>query len=166
MRPRFASAPVRLPPPRRGPVSDEDAFWDILDRRGRRIAKGITLAQVRARRQHGLMPNAALMAREGTSEWHPIDEVLLRARTHETLWYVTRPGGAVVGPVDTDRIRRGLREGLVPVDSMVCRAGTKSWVRIDAVAAFADAATEAEFDAAATTMHSAVRSVGWSFETW
>lgn len=159
MRPRLVSAPVRLA----SHVGDEDAFWDVLDRRGRRVAKGITLAQVRARRDHGLMPNAALIARENTTEWHPIEEVLLRQKTKQTLWYVTRPGGSVVGPVDTDRVRRGLREGMVPVDSIVCRAGSMSWVRIDAVLEFADAVNEVEFDAAATTSHSAVR---WSFETW
>ncbi len=159
MRPRFASAPVRLA----SHVADEEAFWDVLDRRGRRVARGITLAQVRARREHGLMPNAALIAREDTTEWEPIEDVLLRASTRQALWYVTRPGGAIVGPVDTDRVRRGLREGMVPVDSIVCRAGSMSWVRIDAVSAFADAVNEAEFDAAATTAHSAVR---WSFETW
>lgn len=158
MRPRFASAPVRLG----SFVADEEAFWDVLDRRGRRIAKGITFAQVRARRQNGLMPNACLVAREDTTEWQPIDEVLAR-RPQQALWYVTRPGGSIVGPVDTDRLRRGLSEGMVPIDSIVCRAGSMSWVKIANVSAFADVVEEASFDAAATTMHSAVR---WSFETW
>lgn len=160
MRPRFASAPLRLAPR----LVDEDAFWDVLDRRGQCVARGITLTQVRARRDGGLMPNAALIARENTTEWQPLDEVLQRSRVTGPLWYVTRAGGAIVGPVDTELVRRGLIEGMVPVDSVVCRAGTMSWVRIAKVAAFADAAAEAEFDASATTAHSAVR---WSFdEPW
>lgn len=155
MRPRFASAPLRLAPR----LADEDAFWDVLDRRGQRVARGISLAQVRARRTAGLMPNAMLIARENTTEWHPIDEVLERTRAR-VRWYVTRPGGQVVGPVDTELVRRGIREAMVPVDSMVCRAGTSAWVSISSISAFADAVSEAEFDASATTTHSAVR---WSF---
>lgn len=158
MRPRFASAPLR-PAPR---LDDEDASWDILDRRGRCVARGISLAQVRARRAAGLLPNAALIAREDTTEWKPIDEVLERSRMRNA-WYVTRAGGAMIGPVGTELVMRGLSEGRVPTDSVVCRAGTTSWVPIASVSTFADAVAEAEFDASATTAHSAVRH-RWSFD--
>ena len=147
---------LRLAPP-----VDDDASWDVLDRRGQKIARGISLAQVRARRAAGLMPNAVLMARENTTEWQPIDEVLRRKRASHA-WYVTRPGGAIVGPVSTELVMRGLSEGRVPTDSLVCRSGTSSWVRIGSISVFADAVEEAEFDASATTAHSAVR-YHWSF---
>jgi hypothetical protein len=158
MRPRFASAPLRLA--RR--VEDEDASWDVLDRRGQKCARGISLAQVRARRAAGLMPNAVLIAREDTTEWQPIDEVLERNRARHA-WYVTRPGGAIVGPVSTELVMRGISEGRVPTDSLVCRSGTSAWLRLKTISVFADAVEEAEFDASATTAHSAVR-YRWSFD--
>jgi serine/threonine-protein kinase len=42
-------------------------------------------------------------------------------------WYVCVPGGAIVGPVTTSLLIRGIRTGKVPHDALVCRPNESTW---------------------------------------
>ena len=86
------------------------SLWSVADRAGHVLAKNITLAQLEARVGHGLLPSAALVANQNDAAWRPIGEVVAPsgARRLPCLWYVTRAGGPVVGPVDTDLVQRGI----------------------------------------------------------
>lgn len=130
-------------------VEDERApVWDVADPDGRVLATKISFIAMRARIDAGLLPGAALVARPGDREWRPLSDLLSPSRTSKimSLWYVTRLDAPVIGPVDTDRILRGLASHRVPIDSMVCRAGEDRWRAIRDTDEFASAASEAMFD--------------------
>jgi len=52
-----------------------------------------------------------------------------------TQWYVAVDGKAV-GPVSTDLLIRGLEQGKVPVDALVCAAGEAEWQDVTRVPPF------------------------------
>lgn len=128
---------------------DERApIWDVADPDGRILATKISFIALRARIDAGLLPAAALVATSGDLDWRPLSEVLSPSRTSRItlLWYVTRIDAPVIGPVDTDRVLRGLASHRVPVDSVVCRVGDDRWRAIRDVHEFARAVNEAQFD--------------------
>lgn len=131
--------------------------WDVADARGRILATRLSIAHLRARLNHGLLATAALVARAGDDAWVPIQTVL-----QETLWYLSRDG-VVVGPVETDRVQRGILAGRVPGDSLVCRAGDHRWTRLDDLPEFAGCIAEAMFDDEPTQAFDVWGSVsGWA----
>jgi hypothetical protein len=133
-----------------GMYEDERApIWDIADADGRVLAAKISYVALRARIDAGLLPAAALVAKSGEREWRPLTDILSPSRTQRitSLWYVTRSNArSIVGPVDTDRILRGLASQRVPVDSVVCRTGDDRWTPIAQVPEFMRAVCEARFD--------------------
>lgn len=144
----------QLPPARLMPRSrDDETLWDVADADGNTLVSRITRAQLRARLEAGLLQDAALASRSGERALRPISEVLggSGARRITRWWYVTRPGGEVVGPVETTRIERGIVARRVPLDSMVCEVGQAYWAPIADVVAFARAIEEAQFDEEVTT---------------
>ena len=136
--------------PSLGPRGEDDRapIWDVADPDGRVLASKISFIALRARIDAGLLPAAALVARSGDREWRPLSDVLSPSRTSKitSLWYVTRRDAPVIGPVDTDRILRGLASHRVPIDSMVCRAGDDRWRAIRDTDEFVSAVSEAMFD--------------------
>jgi hypothetical protein len=130
-------------------TDDERApIWDVADPDGRVLANKISFVALRARIDAGLLPAAALVLRSGEQEWRPISDLLTPSRASKItmLWYVTRNNAPVIGPVDTDRIQRGLASARVPIDCMVCRVGDDRWRPIGDVAEFERAVREASFD--------------------
>ncbi|MGZ3422676.1 MAG: DUF4339 domain-containing protein [Polyangiales bacterium] len=136
--------------------ADEDraAIWNVIDHAGERIASRVSRTQLRARFEHGLLPRDAKVSREGDSSWFPIHELVSPA-----MWWVAR-ASQVVGPVDGDRVRRGILAQKIPSDALVCRQGEQSWRRIAEVDAFASFIEEVKFDGELTmvTEESDVRS--------
>ncbi len=137
------------------------------------LADKISLAQIRARLQHGLLAAAAFVAREDDTTWRTVEEVVggsgaRRIEVDERQWYVTRRGGAVIGPVDTERLKRGLLSGRVPLDSLVNEVGHGTWYPLADEDTFAETVVEASFDAQATSMIVPSRAremlTRWSFD--
>jgi hypothetical protein len=119
---------------------DRLAIWNVVDANGVRLANRVSRMQVRARLEHGLLPRNAKVAREGDESWFPIVELVTPG-----MWWVAR-AGVVVGPVDGDRVRRGILAEKVPADAMVCRVGERSWQGIKEVDAFRSFVDEVRFD--------------------
>lgn len=134
------------------PAMSEDErapIWDIADADGRVLASRISFIALRARIDAGLLPNAALVAKSGEREWRPLSDLLSPSTTQRitSMWYVTRKNAReIVGPVDTDRVLRGIASQRVPVDCVVCRTGDDHWVPIGQVPEFMRAVCEARFD--------------------
>lgn len=145
---------------------NDDIDWLVADRSGRILARNISFAQLRARYEHGLLPPQTLVARSDEHLWRPIIHVMdgsgarkiTRRATRQ--WYVTKPGGSVIGPVDTSLLSRGIAEGRVPLDSLACEAGDSEWQPVDEIAIFADAVNEVRFDSQMTAAFMPLR---WSF---
>lgn len=130
-------------------TDDERApIWDVADPDGRVLANKISFVALRARIDAGLLPAAALVLRTGDHEWRPISDLLTPSRAGKItmLWYVTRNNAPVIGPVDTDRVQRGLASARVPPDCVVCRVGDDRWRPIGDVPEFERAVREASFD--------------------
>src|SRR5262245_26628463 len=109
---------------RGGRVTSDDeraAIWDVGDPDGRVLASRISFNALRARTDAGLLPAAASVLRIGDDEWRPRSDILTPSRTSKitALWYVTRNDAPVIGPVDSDRVQRGIASSRVPVDSVV-----------------------------------------------
>jgi hypothetical protein len=119
---------------------DRAAIWNVIDAGGQRLASRVSRMQLRARFEHGLLPRDAKVSREGDSSWFSIGELVAPA-----LWWVARTG-TVVGPVDGDRIRRGIAAHKVPSDALVCQQGERTWRPIGEVEAFAAFVEEVKFD--------------------
>jgi len=146
----YAQAPARphlYTGPRRR-WDDPVPLWTVADAAGRILARKITLAQMQARMEHGLLPGAELCANQEHGAWRRIRDVLAPsgARRMPALWYVTRPGAKVVGPVETDCVQRGILAGKVPSDSFVCKMGEVRWTALDDVPEFADHVADTFFD--------------------
>lgn len=160
----------RLVTPSRRREWHDDVDWLVADRTGRVLAKNISFAQLRARYENGLLPPTTVVARSDERLWRPIGHVMdqgsgarkinpiNKPRTRE--WYVTKQGGKVIGPVDTNLLRRGIAEGRVPVDTLVCECGDTRWTVIEGMDVFADSVAEARFD---SEMTSAFEPLRWSF---
>ena len=108
--------------------------WLVADVRGQVLCFGLSLAQVRARVSHGLLPTAALAAEDGDRAWRPVHELL-----RDETWWVTRPGHPVIGPIDTSKLERGSAAGRVPPDAIVCPVGGTRWRALDEVPELGDA---------------------------
>lgn len=54
-------------------------------------------------------------------------------------WWVTRPGGTPIGPVEPELVVRGIAAGAVPLDSLVCPVGGSAWTALREVPSFAEA---------------------------
>lgn len=123
-------------------------IWDVADPDGRVLSTRISFLALRARIDAGLLPAAALVLRSGDQEWRPLSDLLTPSRTTKItmLWYVTRSDAPVIGPVDTDRVQRGLASSRVPVDCVVCRVGDARWRPIGSVPEFERQVREAAFD--------------------
>lgn len=130
-----------------GPASDHaESSYAVADVRGRVLARNLTLGQLGARVEAGLLPTAALAAAEGDAQWRPLHEILGSGARRTCggpgreveAWFVA-VGDRVVGPVDTDCLRRGIAAGKVPRDAQVCPAGDRTWYGIDDTGIFADA---------------------------
>jgi hypothetical protein len=119
---------------------DRAAIWNVIDAGGRHLASRISRTQLRARFDHGLLPRDAKVSREGDSAWFSIRELVSPA-----LWWVAR-AGSVVGPVDGDRVRRGIVAQKIPSDCLVCKQGEQAWRPIGEVEAFAGFVEEVKFD--------------------
>jgi len=161
MHPRIASS-------YRNAARYDEVDWMVANRSGRMLARNISYAQLRARYENGLLPATTVVARTDERLWRPIGHVMDHssgarkiARPATRTWYVTKPGGRIVGPVDTELLRRGIAEGRVPEDSLVCESGHSRWAPLTDVALFADAINEARFD---SEMTSAFLPLRWSFE--
>lgn len=117
----------------------EEASFSVADVRGRVLGQNLSLAQLCARVENGLLPTAALVAAAGETKWRPLHEVLgSGARRIASHWFVSA-GGRVVGPVDTETLQRGIEAGRVPKDAMLCAIGEREWQTIDDTGIFADA---------------------------
>jgi GYF domain 2 len=114
---------------------DESPCWDVADRHGRIIATRLCLRQLRARISHGLMGSATWVAHQRNGVWVRLTEVLANQQVE---WYLMREGSALVGPVDTATVRRGIEAGRVPLDTFVCAVGEPTWRPIDEQAEFVD----------------------------
>lgn len=161
--------PQTIPPPRQAPshrarpvshAAKLETLWDVADIDGKVLASRITLAQLRARVDNGLLEGAALAAKSDEREFRPLSDVLgvSGARRVARYWYVTRSGGETIGPVETALVERGIIAGKVPLDSLVCEVGEDYWVALKDADAFADAIGESLFDAEVT---SAIDIGGW-----
>jgi hypothetical protein len=145
----------------------DEVDWLVADRSGRVLARNISFAQLRARYEHGLLTPMTLVARSDERLWRPIAHVMDGSgarkirRAPRRDWYVTKPGGKVIGPVDTKLLSRGIAQGRVPLDSLACEAGATEWEPVDQIALFADAVNEVRFD---SEMTSAFVPLRWSFE--
>jgi hypothetical protein len=139
-------------PSNRRPWSDPMPLWTVADASGRILARSITLAQLEARFENGLLPGAEFAANQDQGAWRRIREVISPSGAHRMpcLWYVTRRGANVVGPVETDLLQRGILAGRVPSDSVVCRAGEVRWEPLDDVPEFADHVADTLFDSELT----------------
>jgi hypothetical protein len=116
-------------------TTDDAPVWSVADRGGRVLAARISLRQLAARREAGLLTEAAWVAHEDDGRWRPIGAAL-SARSRE--WYLMREGHAMIGPLATDHVRRGIEAGRVPMDTWVCALGEPRWTRVDEEASFAD----------------------------
>lgn len=136
------------PAPRLTAEDERSPIWDVADPDGRVLASKISFIALRARIDAGLLPLAALVAHAGENEWRPLCDLLTPSRTARitSLWYVTRRGAPIVGPVDSERIERGLSAHRVPTDSVVCRVGDDRWRLIGEVPEFAARVAEIAFD--------------------
>jgi hypothetical protein len=145
----------------------DEVDWLVANRSGQVLARNISFAQLRARYENGLLPPQTLVARSDELLWRPIIHVMdgsgaRRIKRRPTRqWYVTQPGGSVIGPVDTELLSRGIAEGRVPLDSLACEAGDAEWLPVDEIAIFADAVNEVRFDSQMTAAFLPLR---WSFE--
>lgn len=127
-------------------LDPDDSSFAVADVRGRVLARNLTLAQLAARVEAGLLPTAALAAAEGDAQWRPLHEILGSGARRSfggvgrevSSWFVA-VGERVVGPVDTDCLRRGIAAGRVPRDAKVCPAGERTWYGLDDTGIFADA---------------------------
>ncbi|HNZ22583.1 MAG TPA: GYF domain-containing protein, partial [Polyangiaceae bacterium] len=52
-------------------------------------------------------------------------------------WYVCNEGGDVVGPVTSDLLELGIKNGKVPLSASVCREGDQDWLPLKRVGRFA-----------------------------
>lgn len=130
-------------------MEDERAqVWDVADVEGNVLVQRVSLANLRARVDNGLLPTAAVYRRHGEPSWKPLAELLGPTAAHKVvvLWYVTRKAAPVVGPVDTDRVRRGIVANIVPFDCVVCRVGEQRWRPIGETIEFADQVRESQFE--------------------
>lgn len=130
-------------------TDDERApIWDLADPDGRVLATKISFVALRARIDAGLLPAGALVLRSGEDEWRPLSDILTPSRSTKitTLWYITRNDAPVIGPVDSDRVQRGIASARVPVDCVVCRVGEDRWRAIGEIAEFERLVSQAAFD--------------------
>lgn len=171
-RPQHALPPLR-PVPRTAPHHaamrpayghDDDTLWDVADIHGNVLATRLNRAHIRARLDAGLLEDAALAQKHGERDWRPISDALGVSGAHRIAryWYVTRKGGAVIGPVETALVERGILAGKVPVDSEVCEVGDDYWSPLEAVDTFRAAIDETLFDDEVTSLSIDARQ-GWSF---
>ena len=114
---------------------DDEPRWAVADREGRLLASRLSLRQLQARLDHGLLRQAAWIAHEADGAWQPLAAI---AERDEPRWYLMRHGSALVGPVAAATVRRGIEAGRVPMDTYVCRLGEPSWRPIDACDEFED----------------------------
>ncbi len=114
---------------------EDEPRWAVADRDGRLLASRLSLRQLQARLDHGLLREAAWVADEADGAWQPLATL---ADRDERVWYLMRHGSALVGPVATATVRRGIEAGRVPLDTYVCRRGEPSWRPIDACDEFED----------------------------
>jgi hypothetical protein len=56
-----------------------------------------------------------------------------------TYWRIRRGNAPMVGPVNTERVIRGIEAGRIPIDAEVQRVGDESWTRIAQVPEFNEA---------------------------
>ncbi|MBI2393635.1 MAG: hypothetical protein HYV09_28915 [Deltaproteobacteria bacterium] len=148
--------PRTIPPPRPAPAHPAlarpaaklETLWDVADIDGKVLASRITLSQLRARVENGLLEGAALAAKSDDREFRPLSDVLggSGARRISRYWYLTRSGGDTIGPVETTLVERGIVAGKVPLDSLVCEVGEDYWVALKDAETFAGAIHESLFD--------------------
>ena len=147
--PRPYRVPPAIPSRRR---DDDDAQWTVADGGGRVLARHLTLTQLRARIENGLLPDATLIAGQNDRSWRPLAAVIAPSgvRRLPSEWYVACAGSKPVGPVDLDRVRRGILAERVPTDALVCRVGESQWQSLYDVPELADAIDELSFESELT----------------
>ena len=116
----------------------DDPSWLVADRDGRILASRLCLRQLQARLDHGLLRDAAWIAHEADGAWRPLTAIDEVGERGEAQWYLMRHGSALVGPVGTAQLRRGVEAGRVPTDTYVCRLGEPSWKPIEDCTEFED----------------------------
>jgi hypothetical protein len=67
-------------------------------------------------------------------------------------WYLARAGTPTIGPLPTDQVLEGLREGKVPLDTQACRVGDTQWTIITKVPAFASAVPAGKHEATSPSL--------------
>jgi hypothetical protein len=62
--------------------------------------------------------------------------------TSSATWWVSHGQAPPVGPVTTELLLSGIRAGVVPRESLICKVGYRQWQALADVAPFADEVTK------------------------